>query len=99
MFTYGFFSHRKPLAASLQENGEMPGLFGSLSPPNHAPVSPKTPNENGDVILEKNIEKKNDLSFEDEAVVKIQSMFSCNSPLIHTVTCNTMYINEWPLIA
>lgn len=51
----------------------MPGLYGSLSPPNHAPVSPKTPNENGD-ILEKNIEKKNDLSFEDEAVVKIQSM-------------------------
>jgi hypothetical protein len=62
-----------------QENGGMPGLFNSISQPNLAtPVSPtpQTPNGNTDVNLEESFDKKNDLSFEDESVLKVEGKIS-----------------------
>ncbi|CAB4009020.1 C-Jun-amino-terminal kinase-interacting 3 [Paramuricea clavata] len=65
----------KHKSAMRQENGGMPGLFNSISQPNLAtPVSPtpQTPNGNTDVNLEESFDKKNDLSFEDESVLKVE---------------------------
>ncbi|XP_028409298.1 JNK-interacting protein 3-like isoform X2 [Dendronephthya gigantea] len=62
-------------SAARPENGVMPGLFSSISQPNLAtPVSPtpQTPNGNVDVNLEQSFDRKNDLSFEDESVVKLE---------------------------
>ena len=56
------------------ENGVTPGLFNSISQPNLATAvspTPQTPTGNADVNLEQSFARKNDLSFEDESVLKV----------------------------
>ena len=60
-----------------QENGVMPGLYSSISQPNLATAvspTPQTPNGNTDLNLEQSFDQNNDLSFEDESVVKVEGM-------------------------
>lgn len=66
---------RKP--AILQENGDTPRLYGSVSQPNLVPVSPtpKSHDEHQDLKQGRMFGKNNNLSFEDESVVKVQSTF------------------------
>ena len=61
-----------------KENGVMPGLFNSISQPNLATSvspTPQTPNGITDINLEQSFEKKNNLSFEDESVEKLEGNF------------------------
>ncbi|XP_046853151.1 JNK-interacting protein 3-like isoform X2 [Xenia sp. Carnegie-2017] len=56
------------------ENNAMQGLFNSVSQPNlsgSVSPTPQTPNQNTDFKPKKRLGKKNNLSFEDESMVKV----------------------------
>lgn len=65
------FSRRPVLSL---ENNAMQGLFNSVSQPNlsgSVSPTPQTPNQNTDFKPKKRLGKKNNLSFEDESIVKV----------------------------